>query len=181
MIIITLFKSYDSSVLVNGESILAVTEGMGAFKRIALKILEDNNIPEPQPGNWYKLQDYLNAFKIISDKLGNATLEVIGKKIPETAVLPPDLDTIEKALTMMDAAYHMNYKNGEIGHYAFEKKGNSDGIMTCNNPYPCAYDKGIILGFMYRLRTRNSIPSVEHVEGSCRMNGAEECKYKVAW
>ena len=102
-------------------------------------------------------------------------------KIPETAVLPPQLDTIEKALTMMDQAYHMNYQNGEIGHYAFEITGKNKGIMTCSSPYPCAYDIGIIEGFMYRLRSQGQIPRLKHVPGECRTEGVTQCKYELAW
>ena len=35
------YKSYSPDVEVNGESILAVVEGMGAFKKTALQILEE--------------------------------------------------------------------------------------------------------------------------------------------
>ncbi|MFX0072390.1 MAG: hypothetical protein ACFFAO_14995 [Candidatus Hermodarchaeota archaeon] len=175
------FKTYSTGVEVNGESILAVVEGLGAFKKTAYQILGENGIKDPEPGKWFNLQNYLNAFQVISQKLGNATLKVIGMKIPETAVLPPQLDTIEKALTMMDQAYHMNYQYGEIGHYAFEKKGKNKGVMICSSPYPCAYDIGIIEGFMYRLRKSNEIPRVKHVPGECRMDGAKQCKYEVSW
>ena len=175
------FKSYSNTVEVNGESILAVVEGMGAFKRMAYEILGNHSITDPQPKKWYNLQNYLDAFKTITEKLGDPTLRVIGQKIPETAVLPPDLDTIEKAFVMMDQAYHMNYRNGEIGHYSFEKTGEKNGIFTCTSPYPCAYDMGIIEGFMNRLRAKGSIPRVKHVPGSCRMNGDRHCKYEASW
>ena len=175
------YKSYSPNVEVNGESILSVVEGMGAFKKTAYQILEENGIIDPQPQKWFNLQNYLNAFKVVAEKLGDATLKVIGMKIPETAVLPPQLDTIEKALTMMDQAYHMNYQNGEIGHYAFEKTGKNKGIMTCSSPYPCAYDIGIIEGFMYKLRSQGQIPRLKHVPGECRMEGARQCKYELAW
>ena len=175
------YRSYSPAVEVIGESILAVVEGMGAFKKTAYQILEENGINNPEPQKWFDLQSYLNAFKVIAEKLGDATLKVIGMKIPETAVLPPELDTIEKALTMMDQAYHMNYRNGEIGNYAFEKTGNTKGIMTCSSPYPCAYDIEIIEGFMYKLRKQGQIPFVKHIPGECRMNGAKQCKYEVSW
>ena len=175
------FKSYSPNVDVNGESILAVVEGMGAFKKTAYQILEENGIKDPQPQKWFNLQNYLNAFKVISEKLGNATLKVIGMKIPETAVLPPQLDTIEKALSMMDQAYHMNYQNGEIGHYAYEKTGKNKGVMTCSSPYPCAYDIGIIEGFLYKLRVNGQILRQKHAPGECRMEGARQYKYEVYW
>ena len=62
------YKSYSPNVEVNGESILAVVEGMGAFKKTALQILEENGIKDPQPQKWFNLQNYLNAFKVVADK-----------------------------------------------------------------------------------------------------------------
>ncbi|MBN2527442.1 MAG: hypothetical protein JXR76_13700 [Deltaproteobacteria bacterium] len=177
----SVFETYAPGVQVNGESIMAVIEGMGAFENRAFNILSENHIDNPQPGNWYDLQRYLDAFKTISEELGPATLRVIGKKIPETAVLPPGLDTIEKALTLMDQAYHMNYKGGEIGHYSFQSTGAQKGVMICSSPYPCAYDQGIIMGFMNRLKKGNEWPAIKHSPGSCRTNGDAECRYDVSW
>ena len=177
----SVFESYAPGVQVNGESIMAVIEGMGTFRERAHAILSENHIRNPAPGNWYDLQSYLNAFRTISEELGTATLRMIGKKIPETAVLPPDLDTIEKALKMMDQAYHMNYQGGEIGHYAFQQTGDKSGVMICSSPYPCAYDQGIINGFMNRLKKGTEWPAIKHASGSCRMDGAAECRYNVSW
>ena len=175
------FRSYAKGVQVNGESIMAVIEGMGTFRYRAHAILSKHHIDSPKPGEWYDLQSYLDAFKTITDEIGPNTLRMIGRKIPETAVLPPGLDTIEKALTMMDQAYHMNYRGGEIGHYAFERSGDKAGVMVCSSPYPCAYDQGIITGFMSRLRGANEWPKLTHEGGGCRMDGAQLCRYDVGW
>jgi hypothetical protein len=53
--------------------------------------------------------------------------------------------------------------------------------MTCTNPFPCAFDMGLINGFMNKLRASGSIPIVKHGEGPCRMKGANECNYELAW
>ena len=84
----TLFVASSSSVEVNGETVLSIVAGMGAFKSTALKILAENGIENPQPGIWYKQQDWLNSFKQISGIIGPNTLTEIGKVIPENAVWP---------------------------------------------------------------------------------------------
>lgn len=177
------FKSKTPNAEVIGESILGLIEGMGAFKSTALKILADNGVENPTPGNWYNLQSYLNAYKILYERLGDMTLKVIGMKIPEKAVLPPDLDSIEKLLIhdMLDKAYNMNIRGGENGFYKYEKTGKKSGIMTCTNPFPCAFDIGLINGFMNKLRSSGDLPRVKHIEGPCRMNGGHMCKYEISW
>ena len=79
------FVASSPSVEVNGETIYSIIDGMGVFKSTAIKILGDNGIVDPKPGQWYKQQSWLDAFKSISDKVGNSTLNAIGQKIPVQA------------------------------------------------------------------------------------------------
>jgi hypothetical protein len=129
------FKTINSNVEVNGQTVLSIANGLGAMRNLGLRMLSENNINDPKPGNWYSQQDWLNAFKQISEKVGLNTLFAIGKSIPENAEFPPDIDNIEKALAAIDIAYHMNHRlngiplfnpeNGEmregIGHYSYKK------------------------------------------------------------
>ncbi len=82
---------------------------------------------------------------------------------------------------MLDPSYHMNHIGGEFGHYNFEKTGDRVGIITCNNPYPCAFDHGLIQGFVEKYREPGTVPSVMHELGTCRMEGTEVCKYSITW
>ncbi|MGA2929274.1 MAG: hypothetical protein ABSG43_25455 [Solirubrobacteraceae bacterium] len=60
------FKAFAPGVQVNGESVLSVVDGMGAFKSKAEKILAQNTIVDVKPGCWYSQQAWLDAFKDIS-------------------------------------------------------------------------------------------------------------------
>ena len=138
------FVASSPKVEVNGETIHSVIDGMGVFKATALKILSESGISDPLPGQWYGQQLWLNAFKTIAEKVGDSTLYNIGQKIPENAKFPPEIDDIHKALSAIDVAYHMNHRNGEIGEYKYEKTGERSAKITCTNPYPDEFDKGII-------------------------------------
>jgi hypothetical protein len=138
------FEAFDPEVEVNGETVLSVIDGMGTYKSIGEKILQENGIVNPQPGEWYSQQAWLNAFRTIAEKVGDSTLYEIGKKIPENAQFPPEVDSTEKGLGVIDVAYHMNHRNGRIGNYRFEKTGPRSGRMKCDNPYPTEFDRGII-------------------------------------
>lgn len=177
----TVFESYEPNVYVLGANIFSIVDGMGAFKQKAYDILKSCGIMDPKPDQWYSMQQWLNAFKIIREKLGDATLKVIGSKIPETARLPPQINSVESFLPMLDQAYHMNHRGGEIGHYKFEKTGNKEGILKCNNPYPCAFDYGLIQGFVEKFRESGTIPLVQHDPGTCRMEGSNVCNYHIKW
>lgn len=178
-----IFKAYSSNVEVNGETVLSIVNGVGLFKKQAMDILAKNGINNPQPGQWYSQQAWLDSFKEISEQIGAKTLNAIGKAIPANANFPPDIDSIEKALSAIDVAYHMNHKGGEIGHYAFTKTGDKSGKMVCNNPYPCEFDMGIIEAMAERFLPSDSIMvNVEHADTqTCRKTNAESCTYIITW
>jgi len=179
----TQFKSFSSQVEVNGETVFSIVDGMGNFKEKALDILEKNGITNPKPNIWYSQQNWLNAFKEISEKLGRGTLFSIGQKIPENAKFPATIDSFEKALESINVAYKMNHRGGEIGYYKYVGSiGTKEAKMICENPYPCDFDMGLIDAMAKRFKPENAISvSVRHGNGSCRKKGDNLCEYIVYW
>jgi len=178
------FRAFDRRVEVNGETIRAFIDGMGAFKRKGSELLAAHGIADPQPGRWYLQQSWLDAFKEIADTVGIQTLYAIGQKIPEDAQLPPQIDSLNKALPAIDVAYHMNHRGGEIGHYQVAEKAAKSFKLVCTNPYPCDFDRGIIAAFCQRFRPDGSQTNARVVHDDaapCRKKGAESCTYLVTW
>ena len=176
------FKAFSPNVEVNGETVLSIVDGMGAMKTVAKKILDDAGIRDPKPGQWFKQQAWLDAFQKISESVGPNTLSLIGQKIPENAQFPPAIDTIEKGLSAIDVAYHMNHRGGEIGHYEYKAQGPSKAAMVCANPYPCDFDRGIITAMARRFAPKSESVRVVHDDSKpCRKHGDESCTYMVTW
>ena len=176
------FKAHSANVEVNGETVLSIVDGIGTMKTMAMGILEQNGIKDPKPGQWFKQQAWLNAFKQISDSIGPNTLFQIGQKIPENAQFPPAIDAIEKALAAIDVAYHMNHRGGEIGHYNYTSDGSNKATLECANPYPCDFDRGIIVAMGKRFAPKGANVKVVHDDTKpCRKTGGESCTYHVAW
>ena len=191
------FVAFNKDVEVNGETVLSIVDGMGVYRDKAMKFLAGNGIHNPELGKWYSQQQWLNAFKSISESTGGYTLFNIGKKIPENAQFPKEIDTIEKALSAIDVAYHMNHrahgsvlfnpKTGAmqegIGHYGFEKLKDKTIKMVCDNPYPCDFDRGIIEAMAQKFKPGDSIIiMVKHDDTQpCRKKGADSCTYVVSW
>ena len=189
------FVTINPDIKVNGQTILSVVDGMTA--KFALSILAENGIKNPLPDNWYPQQNWLNAFKEISKKIGYGTLLLIGLKIPDNAEFPPEINNIHQALASIDVAYHMNHsldgkllydvKTGEmtegIGHYHYKKIAKRKAEIRCNNPYPCDFDRGIIQAISRKYKPKKSLfVSVEHDESvSCRKKGDSTCMYQITW
>jgi len=175
------YVSIDRNVRVSGSAVLAIVEGMGANKTTALRILKENGIVDPQREKWYPQQAWLDAFRRIAEHIGQETLRAIGEKIPGTALWPPTISDVGEALASIDVAYHMNHFGGEIGHYRFERTGERSGRMVCDNPYPCAFDFGIVRATARRFAPNGVIPIVKHDAHGCRQKGGDSCTYLVSW
>jgi hypothetical protein len=178
------YRVLDANVEVNGETIQAVIEGMGAFKATALKILAKQGIVNPEPGEWYSQQALLNALGVISDKLGAEVLYNIGLKIPENTLFPPGIDSLDKAMNSLDSAFHMNHRNGNIGHYHLGAVRETSFEIICENSYPCDLDKGLLVALCghFKPKGSDSHATVLHDDKKpCRKNGADSCTYNLTW
>ncbi len=195
------FIVFEEGMQVSGAAIMSVIDGMGSFDSIARAFLNQSGLPDdliPDAEHWYSQQKWLDAFKLISEKIGIKTLFVIGTKIPENAVFPQDIDNVEKALASIDIAYHMNHKNAQgevlfdpsrppgqemkegIGHYGFEKIAEEKkAVLVCNNPYPCDFDNGIISSMANRFSRTYKV--IHDDTQPCRKKGADSCTYIATW
>jgi hypothetical protein len=176
------FQAYEPRVMVNGQTVLAVVAGMGAFRETAVRLLERHAIVNPQPSAWYPQQAWLDAFREIAEQIGGKTLNQIGRSIPRHAKFPPGIDTVEKALGSLDAAYHLNHRGGEIGHLTFSETGPSSGVVVCKNPYPCEFDQGLVEAVASQFKPAGSGVRVQHdLTKPCRKKQGESCTYLVSW
>ncbi len=177
-----LFVAYDQKVEVNGETVLSVMDGLGTFKDTAIRMLNESGIENPTPGKWYLQQKWLNFFKALSGKIGPSSLKLVGEAIPNNAKWPPMVNSIETALNSINVAYHMNHRNGEIGDYSYEKAGDRKAIIICSNPYPDAFDQGIIESAAKKFSKPNERASVKiDATKETRTKGGNTTTYLVNW
>ncbi len=143
---------------------------------------------------WYSHDSWLKSFEKIAKEIGDATLQLIGMEIPENAIFPPWVKDIDSAIKAIDIAYHMNHrKNGKelfdintgkveegIGYYGYRRIDNTNMIISeCRNPYPCAFDFGIIMTMARKFEIN---ANVTHDDSKpCRKNGSDSCTYIITW
>ncbi len=188
------FQVFEKGIYVNGQTILAVVNGMPKFKDLAFMILSENGLQNIHVNQWYSMQSWLNAFKTIAEEIGEKTLFEIGKVIPYSADFPSDITTIEKGLKSIDIAYHINHsKNGKdpmynpqtremqegIGHYIFESTGNNSAKIIGSNPYPCEFDRGIISAMAQKYKPL-AIVNID-LDSENRKSGGKTTTYIIKW
>lgn len=138
------FKADSEKVEVNGQTVITIIKGLSEYLSQAEFILEKNNLQNLDPNKWYYQQDWLNAFREISQIIGNEALFRIGLAIPNYAIFPKKISRIESALKSINTAYHLNHRGGYIGYYKFNKLKDNQYQIICDNPYPPEFNRGII-------------------------------------
>ncbi|BCY19494.1 hypothetical protein hrd7_33430 (plasmid) [Leptolinea sp. HRD-7] len=184
-------------VEVNGETVVAVLDGMGNFREKGREILANNGILAPEAGRWYKMQSLVDALNQIAGSFRPITLTSIGRRLPDLIRFPVGINDIHQALFSMDITYHLNHrKNGKIlydnsarkvldgiGHYYYKYTGPSSAVIVCTSPYPCDYDRGLIDATALRFKpfAVGDIHVTHEASDHCRKNGDDFCAFKVEW
>lgn len=181
-----LYEAYDQGVEINGQTVLAVVEGaMGKFSETyrdqAMAALAKEGINDPVSDDWYSQQAWLNAFKRIAEDLEPHVIDRIGEQIPSVADWPEEISSVPAGLESIDVAYQRNHRGEEIGYYNFEQIDEQLGEVTCYNPYPCPFDRGLIRGVAQKYAPVNAFVFLEETGTTCRRDGDDTCTYTVHW
>ncbi|HSP78370.1 MAG TPA: hypothetical protein VLQ93_07560 [Myxococcaceae bacterium] len=196
------FVPFEEGIEVNGQTVLAVVDGLSTFSALASAYLLDEGIGRVdadglvvvEPQGWYPQRAWLRSFQRISQQLGDSVLQQIGMAIPRNAAFPPQVRDIHGAIRSIDVAYHMNHrKQGRpmfdpetgrmeegIGHYGCEPVVGQRRIFSvCHTPYPCAFDLGILLSMAWRFEPGARV--VHDVSRPCRKREGDTCTYVITW
>lgn len=175
------YKAFSPNLEITGQVIIGLIDGMGAFGNMALQILGQHGINNPQGDQWYRLQDYLDAFKEIASKTGPKTVQQTGRRIIDVAKWPPGVDTFEKALNALPQAYQMNNRGGDPGKYEYIKTGETKGKVICNNPYPDEFDMGLLMGIASKFMAGKGVTIDIDNKEPMRSKGGDSTTFLLSW
>ena len=180
-----------SGVEVRGEIVLAMIKGMGGLGKRLRHVLAEHGLDYPRPDHWYSQDDLLEALEAIAAGGTPFVVFNMGTQVADDAEFPPEIDSIEKALTHLDALHGGGHRvfsggghcNAKTGSYAFEKTGERSGAIVCRTPYACDFDRGLIEATVRRFRPQGSWDvTVKHADSlGCRKLGGDGCTYLVGW
>lgn len=147
-----------------GGSIMSIQAAMGDA---AAPYFADAGLDDLQTHSWYEFEQYLHVLDAIIANEPNVmgSLVSIGMKIVETAPLPPEIDTVEKALMSMQGAWELNTQNAPTNNWHVEKVNDDKFILTNNSPFPKDMEYGVLYGFVRRFaHGRNFTVSYENLD-----------------
>lgn len=183
----------NSVIEVNGQTIMSFYDALSEDKEIINGFFEDAGIINIKANDWYLMHHWLDVFKTIEEHLGSKTMFVIGKKILDNALFPPNIDEIHKGLSLIDVAYHMNHKlNGQImfdpstgakldgiGNYLYTQISEKSGVLVSDTPYNCDFDRGIITSMARRFEPLAQVILDESMDN--RKEGGDSSTYLINW
>jgi hypothetical protein len=178
------FECPDVGITVSRGVIDSFVAAFGAYKARGEKVVARHvgaaAISEG-PDAQFPLVNFLRAMSELQEQFGGPFMRKVGSFIFDKAVFPPGIDTITKGMELVNTAYYMNHSKeaqGRIGGYYWNATSERSGHMLLDNPYPCAFDVGIIETIARRFER---VAKVEHQPGSCRHEGGETCTLRVEW
>ena len=195
------FRAFEPGIEVNGQTVNSVIAGLGYFTNLSRRFFSQvgiGNVTNKKLhidlNGWYPQAAWLAAFENIAKTVGDRVLFNIGLSVPANAQFPPWVVDVDSGVKSIDIAYHINHrKNGKplfnpdsgsmfegIGHYGYERvPGGNKIISKCLNPFPCAFDQGIITAMAQKFAPHALIRHDNTKE--CRSKGADSCTYIIAW
>jgi hypothetical protein len=180
------YEAFDSDIEVHGQTIRtvvddALTRFSREYRQLALDALAENGVDHPSPDEWYPQQAWLNTFEKIAEETEPHILDRLGEQIPDVVEWPTGGPSVEDGLAAIDEAYQLNHRGSSSGAYRFERVDDRVGRVTCKNPYPCPFDRGLIRAVARHNAPVESFVFVEERGEVCRRNGGDECTYTVSW
>jgi hypothetical protein len=175
-------KPFTNNTQALGQILLSSITGLPTFaKKHLLGLLAQEGITNLDPDQWYDLNIALAFYKQAANDFGPNTIFDLGKAIPEFAIFPPNIDSLDAALNSIDVAYNMNHRNGYIGFYKVvshdleEKKV----VMQCYNPYPCDFDRGLLTAMSRKFQS--GIRVVVDESKPTKKAGGDESWYIISY
>lgn len=168
-----------------GGSVAGMIQGLEAFgaaPEVIDRLWTNQGLMALSENEWYPVRAYLAFLGGVGQAFGGVALQAMGRAIPGSSKFPPDMDSLLRALQMLDVAYQVNHRGGVIGRYRCTELGPGNAVMVCENPYPCDLDRGILERLVSQFGPEGVEGTVTHLGAKgCRKDGALACHFEVRW
>ncbi len=134
-----------------GDNIIATVEALGAYSATAYQILAENGITDVKPDEWYPMQAFCSFFEALDRRLGASVFYIVGKTVAVALPLPPEVNTVEKALSRFDLVYKTYYKGvAWTEGWKVRISGDQSAQLVFRGPFPDDFVRGLTEGFIRR-------------------------------
>lgn len=184
------------NIKVRAEALNLFVDAFKVFPSLADKYVGRLGIDregKPTGTEFIALDAWLRLFETVLADIGPNAVFQMGQRIIHNPNFSTATRKLEEALRQIDIAYHKSHrKNGVemfnpasglmlegIGHYLVDLDSQKKLAVTCDTPYPCPLEHGIVSGIATQFEPRAIV--THDKRDRCRMNGGTRCKYLVSW
>jgi hypothetical protein len=164
--------------LVAGSDVLSMLAATGAFRKTAEQLLTERGIVDVRADAWYSLPAYAETMRELEQRVGPNSLFRIGKDIASHVSMPPGLDTFERVAASFGPAFSANHRNAGNGRIDYESTGPESVTIVSGTPYPCDFDRGVIMGFFFK--ALHLTPHYQHDNLLCKKLKSAVCVHYLS-
>jgi hypothetical protein len=161
----------------SGAALRSFILGLSDSKSIIDKLLAEAGVPDIDPAAWYEYEWAMQFFHKVEREIGRAALVEVGRKMIETAIYPPEIDSVAKLLPGLGYWFSLNARGPTVGTITCEFEDEHSATLDWSARGPCSICIGILEGACARYGVK---PLIEHGEG-CKDTGGPTCIYHVSW
>lgn len=130
-----------------------VSQHTQPFDHVVREILNLYGIDTFNEDEWYPVELALELFKAIEMRTNKQNLIALGMAYVETALFPPEIDSIESGLTLLANTYDINCRNVAENEGYVTKVIDDHHIQVKDlNPFPHDVVYGFIWGLCRRFK-----------------------------
>lgn len=166
---------------VSGMAMIAFAENLES--KIIQPILEKYGLKAIDSQKWYPHQLWMDILKEMNDTLkGGATTAFVafGRQVVQTAVMPPEIQSIPDVLHALHAIHHANLRNiPEEEGYFIEVLGDCHYLVHHNTPNPEDAIYGFLWGLVARFKAKDEVFVVRRIESKYATRARST--YEIKW
>ncbi|MFW5691185.1 MAG: hypothetical protein ACOCXZ_01680 [Chloroflexota bacterium] len=173
------FVAGTPQALVAGQAVIAFADNL--VSDAIAPLLPKHGLDNIDPEKWYPHQSWLDVLEDLGGRPDASSVFVaFGRKVVETAVMPPEIQTADDMLDALHAIHHANLQNvpEEEGYYV-EKLGPKHYYVHHNTPNPEDAIYGFLWGLMSRFCTDDEQFVVRLLPNEASQHGRSV--YEVKW
>lgn len=128
---------------------------------------------------WLPQQAFLDVLREVNQR----DIVLLGMKVADIALMALEANTLEDALSNLDALFQSYHRGGDAGGFHFVSSGSRQGKMIACNAYPSDFDFGLIYRLLQKLRSDSRYPLHVELDDSKpnRKTGGNCCTFLLRW
>lgn len=143
-------------------------------------ILDKYGLLNPSTKAWHAHRDVVQMIHEVASGNNDCDLYATGAIVQACFGLSDVTGGVDMALAAVDDYYQSTHRGPDAGGYQLLKWKCGTISVTCNNPYPCDFDRGMLESLVKRFAPPGTVLGVAHDhDARCRDLGDHACTYKV--